>query len=704
LSHALPRLALAAFIAWGASCNRVDIALAKPTGPNVLLVTIDTLRADHFGPRGERPSATPTLDRLAAEGASFTNAIATVPTTLASHASILTGLYPPAHGVRHNGVHKLRPEVDTAAQRFQAAGYATGAFVAAAVLDSAFGLERGFEVYDDRMARRSAAIGGTAELPADEVAEKALAWLAETPGPFFGWIHFYDPHFTYEPPEPYRSDYAGDPYAGEIAFADAQLGRILDALRASGRYANTVVLVTADHGESLGEHGEHTHSYLLYEGVTRVPLILAGPGIPAGAEVDAVVSNASAAPTLVALAQLPALADAEVGDLSQLARGERTGEPWAYSEALAGQLDHGWAPIYAIRSERARYIEAPQPELYALDRDPREQTNLLVAGDDRSRALVAEAEGRIAQVHARLSASLPTALDRETREQIEALGYVVPRVAHASSAADAADPKDVVRYAQLEYRSSGLLSLGRIAEAERVTSFALTKLPTSLTLTRNLAMIYAQTQRQPEAIALAQRAVLRMPENPGAHELLGELERRSGDLVGAVAAFERAHALDPGSPDLHFTLFAKRALGAPVEELEALERAGLAAAGGSTRAFEACGVAWEGVNEYARAIAAYERGAREGAGDASRLHMRLATHAARTGDDAAFAAHIAQAGAAARDADLAERLGVVFAVRRETTRAEAIFRFLAMRDSSGRARAMLEKLHREAANTGLSRG
>ena len=410
---------LSLFVLVVTACNRIDVApRPMPTGPSVLLVTIDTLRGDHVGPREGQPSATPTLDRLAAGGAVFTNAMATVPLTLPSHTSILTGLYPPSHAVRHNGIHKLAPEIETATQRFQAAGYATGAFVAATVLDSAFGLDRGFDTYDDRMSRKNGAVDGVPEVPAAEMTDKALAWLSQADRPFFAWVHYYDPHFSYAPPEPYRARFADDPYRGEIAYVDAELGRLLDGLRAAGRDQQTLVVVTSDHGESLMEHDEKTHSYLIYEAATHVPLILAGPGVPKGTRVEEVVSNAAIAPTILAAAKLPPLARTDVDDLLPAARAEAGTANWAYSETLAGQFDHGWAPIHAIRSANRRYIRAPQPELYALDRDPGERTNLLPTQEAPLAADAAAANARLDALLLQSSTSVESALDAETRAQI----------------------------------------------------------------------------------------------------------------------------------------------------------------------------------------------------------------------------------------------------------------------------------------------
>ena len=275
------RLTLVLLLAAGGlaapGCNRVDLATAlDPERPSLLLVSIDTLRADHVGVYGAVDARTPVIDRLAAEGTRFTTAIASAPLTLPSHASILTGLYPPHHGVRYNGISRLLPSFDTLTERLRDAGYATGAVVGSAVLAGKYGLDQGFDHYDDDTRSR----GDPAERPASEVTDGALAWLEHAERPFFLWVHYYDPHERYAPPAPFADRFAGRPYDGEVAYVDAELGRLFDSLAARGELDEALIVVTSDHGESLGEHAELTHSYSLYDAVLAVPLVFRGPGVP----------------------------------------------------------------------------------------------------------------------------------------------------------------------------------------------------------------------------------------------------------------------------------------------------------------------------------------------------------------------------------------------------------------------------------------
>src|SRR5262249_28331086 len=250
-------------------------------GANVLLVTIDTLRADHVGAYGSTAGLTPTLDRLAREGVPFEHAYAHVPLTLPSHTSPLTALYPTQHGGHDNGA--FRPgDLPTLATALQSAKYRTAAFVGAFVLDARFGLNRGFDTYDDRLAGSSADLE-VVQRTAEQVLEPAFQWIQGnhqspiTNQPFFAWVHLYDPHEPYAAPEPYRSRYTTDPYAGEVAYTDASLGSFLERLRANGHLSNTLVVVAADHGESLGDHGERTHGLFAYDATLRVPLVMWAP-------------------------------------------------------------------------------------------------------------------------------------------------------------------------------------------------------------------------------------------------------------------------------------------------------------------------------------------------------------------------------------------------------------------------------------------
>ena len=345
---------------------------AAVTAKHVVLITIDTLRADRVGTYGYRKARTPHIDALAAAGLTATRAYATAPVTLPSHASMLSGRYPPAHGARHNGV-AMGEGVPTLATIYKAAGFATGAFVSAFPLDRRFGLAAGFDVYGDRWAR------GPDGRPADERAgqltvDEALAWRRTTGGArTFLWVHLFEPHAPYGDAASGRP--LSDRYDDEIAEADRQVGRLLDGLGAAR--AETLIVVTADHGEAFGEHGEIGHSLFVYDTTLHVPLILQGPGAARGLLPNP-VSLVDIAPTVLAAAEVPAPASLDGAVLRQDGGGPRDESPrQLYAETMAPFEDFGWSPLRAVRAGALKYILAPSPELYDLAADAGETANLV---------------------------------------------------------------------------------------------------------------------------------------------------------------------------------------------------------------------------------------------------------------------------------------------------------------------------------------
>jgi len=544
-----------------AACERRDAAperaapaaaaAAPARAARAVLVTLDTLRADRVGAYGAGAGRTPTLDALAERGARFERAVSPAPITLPSHATLLTGLDPPDHGVHHNGRFRLADDVPTLAAQLRARGFATAAFVGAYVLDARFGLARGFDVYDDDLEVAGPARGATAvaERPADAVVDAALAWLERAPDRFFVWIHLYDPHAEHRPPEPWASRFTGDPYAGEIAFADAQLGRLLAALEARWSDGATLVAATSDHGESLGEHGEATHAYTLYEATQRVPLLLAGPGVPAGAVVRDVVALADVAPTLLDLLGEPALPGATGTSLRAALAGDGGPPRAAYLETLATQLDWGWSPLFGLRTARHKYVRAPRPELYDLERDPGELHDLAAS----SPALVAELDRLLDARLAGRRAAPSRALAADERARLEALGYVAPPPGAAREpgraeatplgAVGGTDPKDELHLVGELHRLNELLGERRYEEALAVAD-RLGERGLELRLLELRAALGAGRRDRVER--LAARLLEDAPALPETHAVLGMLRERAGDAPGARAAYERALAL--GAP------------------------------------------------------------------------------------------------------------------------------------------------------------
>lgn len=564
------------------SCGRREKVSSHPR--SLLLVTIDTVRADHVGAYGYRAAETPALDRLAHEGFRFDHAQSAVPLTLASHATILSGLTPPHHGLRNNGAGCFPDDRPTLATLLSAAGYSTGAFVGSFVLDHRFGLGRGFDVYDDEIERDPNAPGSLdAERPASQVADRAVAWLEKTQGgsggrPFFAWVHFYDAHAPYAPPEPYASRHKAVPYDGEIAFVDAQIAKLLDFLDRSGLADSTVVAVTADHGEALGEHGELTHGLLLYEPTLRVPLILRGPGLPAGKAVGAPVGLADLAPTLAGMLGKP-LAGASGGkgvrpfdgrDLSSaIKNGSEPVETELYAETEYPRT-FGWSGLSAVRRGRLKYIAAPRAELYDLSRDPGEASNLLAEGARR-----ADLETRLAKFQEGSVAAAAAYGRDETAAKLASLGYISGGPAGSASSAGGTrkDPKEMAPLFRKFEEANWSLQSGLLKEAVRKLEPLIAADPKNSVFRGLLAEAYRRQKDYPRAVALYRRAVADAPTDPDARYNLAVTLQEAGQGDEARGALEEAIRRDSSRPEAHNALgIALAGKGNPLQALAQFDR------------------------------------------------------------------------------------------------------------------------------------
>jgi arylsulfatase A-like enzyme/Flp pilus assembly protein TadD len=482
--------------------------------PSLLLVTIDTLRADRVGSYGYAAASTPVLDDLARRGVRFESAHSAAPLTGPSHATILTGLYPPAHGVRENVTFLLDARRPRLAARLRSRGYRTAAFVGAYPVAGAFGFAQGFEHFDDAL-HPNPGVGQGAERPGNEVADAAAAWLTGPgSGAFFAWVHFYDPHAPYRPPAPYGERFADRLYDGEVAFADAQLGRLLEALGRAGHADDTFVVVLADHGEGLGDHDEQGHGILLYESTLRVPWIVAGPGVPRGRVVAAPVGTADLVPTLLALLGIDVPPDLPGRSLKPAIEGRRLPPGPLYAEALFGRFNCRWASLRGWTQEEWKLIEGARPELYHLPSDP---------GEVHDRA--AQQPARVARMREALRAALhamapggdaarPSTVSAEQEERLRSLGYAAG--GGGSGAIDEPglpDPRE--RVALFE----------RLELLQGATGAALAP-----------------------AVEEAGSLVDRDPGSPFAHFTLAALAYRAGRLELARQAFARCLELDPERP------------------------------------------------------------------------------------------------------------------------------------------------------------
>lgn len=527
--------------------------------PNVLLVTIDTCRADHLGPYSERVSWTPALDALAARGVTFDQATAPVPLTLPSHCSILTGLYPDRHGVRDNGAGRLPDEAESLAETLRDAGWTTAAFLAAVPLERRYGTAQGFDHYDDALVDEP--VGGdllnklySNQRTAGEVVDAALAWIraaAAEPAPYFAWVHLFDPHTPLAPPEPYRSQFASNLYDGEIAYVDAELGRLFAAVDAQER--DTWIVLTADHGESLGEHEESSHGWFVYEASMNVPWILAGEGLPAGRRVSEPVSLVHVAPTILEWLGRPAPENLDGRSVLALARGEADEPPEdrVYLESLFPRLNFGWAGSRAIRIGDWKYVDAPEPELYDLAADPGELRNLAAAEPQRVadlRAELADFLDRGGQLEA-----IALDIDEETRAQLDALGYVGGDGARDGEDLwdfDARDPKATIGiYHELQQLPTIVMSGDLAAEREFVSKL-IAQDPGNVAILERTLALRKNNADVDGVIDICRRIVAADPARAEAWITWAEALGRRNDREGAADLLREGAAAAPASPEL----------------------------------------------------------------------------------------------------------------------------------------------------------
>ena len=528
--------------------------------PSVLLVTLDTTRADRLGAYGYAAARTPVLDRLAHDGVLFERAVAAAPTTLPAHASMMTGRNPMAHGVRNNGV-PLDRAVPTLADAFRAAGYRTAAFVSAFVLDRRFGLVRGFDTYDDHLDPPAGSATDALERRGDGTVAAAMAWLtapasastgtptsAPAAAPFFLWVHLYDPHDPYEAPGSPGGADAATLYDGEIAFADRAVGTLLGALERQGLTNNTIVAVIGDHGESLGEHGEATHGMFVYESAMRVPALLKWPArVPAGTRVTPLVRAIDLAPTLLDLAGRPSLVGATGVSLVPLIRGPaaapEAAPATAYGETYFPQLFMNWAPLRSWRDGQWKFIEAPTLELYDLASDPGETVNLAAREPDRAGRM---RRALYALVAAEGTAAVSAGPDRETMQKLAALGYVAGGGTQGvANPLSRPDPKAMVGVFNRLRDANSALDTGNVDQAARAAS-------ETLALDRGNAfamLILGKAERARgryrEAAVQFRGYLEQVPLSADAHHWLAICHLQLDDFDAALAEAELALALDP---------------------------------------------------------------------------------------------------------------------------------------------------------------
>jgi arylsulfatase A-like enzyme/tetratricopeptide (TPR) repeat protein len=492
-------------------------------GADVILITIDTLRADAVGFSGNTKVQTPELDRLAASGRVYPDTHAHNVVTLPSHTNILTGLYPFQHGVRDNSGFVLAASVPTLATRLKEAGYATGAFVGAFPLDRRFGLNQGFDVYDDHYPLGSNPDAFVmAERRGDKVVAAALAWWRGAGDkPRFLWVHLYDPHAAYDPPEPFASRFRDAPYLGEVSAADSFLAPLLDP-HLEGKERPALIVMTADHGEALGEHGEQTHGLFAYEPTLKVPLVLWGKGVTPGRDSRA-ARHVDIVPTVLRALGLDV--PKNLPGWSLLAPPERVD---SYFESLTTNLNRGWAPLRGMLRDGHKLIELPLPELYDLVRDPRESKNLFA--DERRQA---------ADLRSRLPAESvwPPTKGKVSAEEVallRSLGYTSGQGEHKGPYTAADDPKNLVALDGLVHKEIDAYSRRHFAEAAEIARRVVRERPTMADGYEHLALALRQMERHGEAIEALREGLQRAGDRESLRRQLGQALDEAGRAREAV--------------------------------------------------------------------------------------------------------------------------------------------------------------------------
>ena len=635
----------------------VKSVIAKSRSPrhSVILITIDTLRADHVGCYGAQMVKTPTLDSLARDGVVFERAISQVPLTWPSHAVILTGTYPFQNGVQDFTGQPLAPQFRSVAQAFKQAGYSTGAVVSAFVLDRTWGLARGFDFYDDAFSAKTFETkeSGLVDRRAGESVAHAIAWLRKNQRrPFFLWLHLYDPHSPYDPPEPYRTDYRTHLYDGEIAYADHELGNVISWLKQNHIYDSSLIVALSDHGESLGEHGEEEHGFFIYNATVHVPLIVkppAGSGIQAGRRGEP-VETAAVAPTLLELAELedskdsirlqfqsqPLLRSAQDKNSDQA----ETKKIQAYSETFYPFSSFGWSPLHALESSRFHFIEAPNAELYDLEADPGETRNILAREPATVAVLQEELRTRLAGNPFARSGEGPSNSSADAQAKLRALGYFGFRAAVSPEAIKQglADPKDKLWefnsilkaedafQLKQDDRAEALLDevqekdpqiyiipflLGESALRRQDWQKAAAQLQRCLELNPNfdnamtgLGRALAKLGRGDEARSWLDKTLKNNPENYQAWYQIGLLNAAT-DRAAAQAAYEKTIVIQPnfsaGQRELGMLLFQQKDFAAAAVHIEKSIALGLEDA----RLHNFLGICYNHTNRTTKAIAEF---------------------------------------------------------------------------------------------------
>jgi arylsulfatase A-like enzyme/Tfp pilus assembly protein PilF len=522
--------------------NSNGAAALLPAQSNLLLITLDTTRVDRLGSYGHAAAQTPNLDEIADQGVRFERAYAHVPLTLPTHASLLTGTLPPEHGIHDNGRRALGPQLTTLAEIFRDKGYATAAFVSAIALDGSFGLNRGFEVYEDQLSTNQPNEARVLQRSGKDTTDLALEWVRQSQGPFFLWVHYYDPHSPYTPPAEFAG---GDPYDGEISYMDGQIGRLLDYLDAQQIKEHTLVVAIADHGESLLEKGEHTHGSLIYDGTQRIPFMMSLPGsLPSGIVVTDPVGQADLLPTVMELYDWSVPDEVSGRSLAQAWSGSPLPSKPVWIESDYAALNFGWSPLRGVVKDQWKYIQAPTPELYDLSNDPQENTNLAQSKPEVLQAL----QNAMAQLEDNMGSYAAHALelDADLAQDLSGLGYAQGLTGdQPQKTLSDVNPIEHIGVLERYHEAIGHSHQGQFAKMIPPLEEVQKAFPKAAGFRTQLGDAYRRVGRLKEARSQLEEAIQLDPNYDPAHFYLGELAAVEGNPQGAIAAYRKTLALRP---------------------------------------------------------------------------------------------------------------------------------------------------------------
>jgi arylsulfatase A-like enzyme/Flp pilus assembly protein TadD len=544
----LPALAAGILIAAAALVYFLVFAgrttIKRGSGLNVLLITLDTTRADRLGAYGYAKAKTPNLDALARGGVRFANAYSQVPLTLPSHCSIMTGTYPFTHNVHNNGTYELGADNLTMAEALKEKGFRTGAVVASFSVDSRFGLAQGFDFYDDSIQAALPFKPMNSERKAEEVAAAFSSWMDKEEGePFFAWVHFFDPHLPYQPPSPYKEEFADVPYDGEVAYMDSCIGKVIDKLRGKNLLGRTLVVVCGDHGEAFGEKVETGHGVFLYDNTLRVPLILYAEGrLPAGKVIRSRVRLIDIFPSVMDMLGLAAPAACQGTSLLPYVEGRKRGDLETYIETFYPRENFGWSELVGLIRGDWKYIRAPKPEVYNLRSDQGELHNVF-ASESRVASDLNRRLEELIKGNAGLAAAKGRSLTAEEEERLRSLGYT--SFAGPGAKTDYPDPKDKLDLLALVQQAEGCDFEGRYQESEDIYSKLVTLIPDSPASYVNLALAQARLKKFDETIRTLQQGISRIPNSVVLLSRLGHTYLVTGRLEEAYKTMAEVLKINP---------------------------------------------------------------------------------------------------------------------------------------------------------------